>query len=96
MLERRRFLTYKHMYKSPNDVEQMVKALFSHFENIRRTCFSSMAKENYTGVGSFQIIAESNRQLKMLEKELKHFTIQKDDLRFTLYSMIIVMLQDNI
>ena len=32
----------------------------------------------------------------MLEKELKHFTMQKDDLRFTLYSMIIVMLQDNI
>ena len=61
VLERRRFLTYKHMYKSPNDVEQMVKALFSHFENIRRTCFKSMAKENYTGVGSFQIIHESNR-----------------------------------
>lgn len=32
----------------------------------------------------------------MLEKELKQFTIQKDDLRFTLYSMIMVMLQDNI
>jgi len=34
VLERRRFLTYLHMYKAPNDVEQMVKALFSHFENI--------------------------------------------------------------
>ena len=32
----------------------------------------------------------------MLEKELRHFTIQKDDLRFSLYNMIIVMLQDNI
>ena len=61
VLERRRFLTQKHMYKSPNDVEQMIKALFSHFENIRRTCFSSMSRENYTGVGSFEIIAESNR-----------------------------------
>ena len=96
VLERRRFLTYKHMYKDPNDVEQMVKALFGHFENIRRTCFSAMAKENYTGVGSFEIISESNRQLHQLDKELKYFTIQKDDLRFTLYSMIIVMLQDNI
>ena len=55
-----------------------------------------MAKENYTGVGSFEIIAESNRQLNMLEKELKHFTIQKSDLRFSLYSMIIAMLQNNI
>ena len=61
VLERRRFLTQKHMYKSPNDVEQMIKALFSHFENIRRTCFSSMSRENYTGVGSFEIIEESNR-----------------------------------
>ena len=32
----------------------------------------------------------------MLEKELKQFSVQKDDLRFTLYSMIMVMLQDNI
>lgn len=55
-----------------------------------------MAKENYTGVGSFEIITQSNKQLRMHEKELKQFTIQKDDLRFTLYSMIMVMLQDNI
>ena len=55
-----------------------------------------MAKENYTGGGSFDLITESNKQLRMLEKELKSFTIQKDDLRFTLYSMIMVMLQDNI
>ena len=85
-------MTQKHMYKSPNDVEQMIKALFSHFENIRRTCFSSMSRENYTGVGSFEIIEESNRQLRMLDRELKHFTIQKDDLRFSLYNMIITML----
>ena len=47
-------------------------------------------------MGSFEIIAESNRQLQTLEKELKHFKIQKGDLRFSLYSMIIAMLQNNI
>ena len=96
VLERRRFLTYQYMHRNPNDVEEMVKALYSQFENIRKTCFSAMAKENYTGGGSFDLITESNKQLRMLEKELKSFTIQKDDLRFTLYSMIMVMLQDNI
>lgn len=74
----------------------MVQALYQQFEIIRKTCFSAMAKENYTGVGSFEIINESNKELRRLEKELKQFTIQKDDLRFTLYSMIMVMLQDNI
>ena len=96
ILERRRFLTYKNMRDKPGDVEAMVKALFEHFEKIRKTCFSSMAKENYSGVGSFEMITESNRALRALEKELKQFTVQKDDLRFSLYSMIIVMLQDNI
>ena len=96
VLERRRFLTYQYMHRNPNDVEEMVKALYGQFENIRKTCFSAMAKENYTGGGSFDLITESNKQLRMLEKELKSFTIQKDDLRFTLYSMIMVMLQDNI
>lgn len=59
-LERRRFLTYQYMHKNPNDVEEMVKALYNQFENIRRTCFSAMAKENYTGGGSFDLINQSN------------------------------------
>ena len=44
VLERRRFLTYQYMHRNPNDVEEMVKALYSQFENIRKTCFSAMAK----------------------------------------------------
>ena len=32
----------------------------------------------------------------MLEKELKSFQVQKDDLRFDLYKMILDMLLDNI
>ena len=71
LLERRRFLTYSFMLRSPNDVEEMVKALYQQFEIIRKTCFSAMAKENYTGVGSFEIISESNIELRRLEKELK-------------------------
>ena len=39
ILERRRFLTYKNMRDKPGDVEAMVKALFEHFEKIRKTCF---------------------------------------------------------
>ena len=39
VLERRRYLTYWYMNRSPNDVEEMVKALFSQFEMIRKTCF---------------------------------------------------------
>ena len=94
--ERKRFLTYQFMHRSPNDVEEMVKALFSQFENIRKTCFSNMAKENYVGGGSFDLITESNKELRKLDKELRQFTIQKDDLRFSLYSMIMLMLKDNI
>lgn len=52
VLERRRFLTYQYMHRSPNDVEEMVKALYGHFENIRRTCFSALSENNYSGVGS--------------------------------------------
>ena len=96
LLERRRYLTYKNIEKNSSDVEMMVKQLYTHFEIIRKTCFSAMAKENYTGVGSFQIITESSKELKRLEKELKQFSIPKSDLRYTLYNMIIVMLNDNI
>ena len=71
VLERRRFLTYQFMHSNPNDVEEMVIALYKQFESIRRTCFRAMSRENYTGVGSFEMIAESNKQLKIHEKELK-------------------------
>ena len=96
VLERRRYLTYWYMNRSPNDVEEMVKALFSQFEMIRKTCFSNMARENYVGGGSFDLINESNKELRKLDKELRQFNIPKDDLRFSLYSMIMLMLKDNI
>ena len=94
--ERKRFLTYQFMHRSPNDVEEMVKTLYSHFETIRITCFEDRAKENYLGLGTEELIVQSNVELKKLEKELKAFQVQKDDLRFDLYKMILDMLLDNI
>ena len=64
-------MTYKNMRDRPDDVEAMIKALYEHFEKIRKTCFSDMARENYSGVGSYEMITESNRALHALEKELK-------------------------
>ena len=55
-----------------------------------------MARENYVGGGSFDLINESNKELRKLDKELRQFNIPKDDLRFSLYSMIMLMLKDNI
>jgi len=74
----------------------MVKALYSHFEIIRKTCFEDRAKENYLGLGTEELIAYSNKELKDLEKELRLFNVQKDDLRFDLYKMIQDMLLDNL
>ena len=34
-----------------------------------------MAKENYVGGGSFDLITESNKELRKLDKELRQFTI---------------------
>lgn len=73
MHERRRFLTFQFMYRSPNDVEEMIKALFGHFEVIRKTCLNERARENFDGIGSEEILSESSAQLKLLEKELKAF-----------------------
>lgn len=39
---------------------------------------------------------QSNKELENLEKELRSFKVQKDDLRYDLYKMILDMLQDNI
>ena len=94
--ERKRFLTYQFMHHNPNDVEEMVKTLYSHFEIIRITCFEDRAKENFGGHGTEDLIEQSNKELRMLEKELKSFQVQKDDLRFDLYKMILDMLLDNI
>jgi hypothetical protein len=35
--ERKRYLTYMHMQKSPQDVEEMVKALEKHYNNVKLT-----------------------------------------------------------
>ena len=53
----------------------MVKALYSHFEIIRKTCFEDRAKENYLGLGTEELIAYSNKELKDLEKELRLFNV---------------------
>jgi len=94
--ERKRFLTYQFMHRSPNDVEEMVQALYGHFEIIHKTCFEDRAKENHKGLGSYELLQQSNKELANLEKELKSFQVQKDDLRFDLYKMILDMLTDNI
>ena len=73
MHERRRFLTFQFMYRNPNDVEEMIKSLFGHFEVIRKTCLNERARENFDGIGSEEILSESTSQLKILEKELKAF-----------------------
>ena len=95
-VERKRFLTIQYMHKNPTDVDQMVDMLYTHFKIIQITCFEDRAKENYLGLGTEELIAESNKELMKLEKDLKNFRVEKDDLRYDLYKMITEMLFDNI
>ena len=55
-----------------------------------------MSKDNLDYVGSKEILAKSNSELNRLMKELNQQKIEKDDIRYDIFSMIYEMILDNI
>ena len=44
--ERRRYLTYNYMYRSPQDIEEMVAALRKHYEVVKKTTIKDLTMIN--------------------------------------------------
>jgi hypothetical protein len=68
-----------------DDLERILEALSLHFEAVKLTSFDSLSSgESISGFK--EIITKSNSELKRLLKELEVQTLEKDDLRFEIFS----------
>ena len=64
--ERQRFLTNRYMQQSPEDVEQMVKALYEHHNNIIFAAEYTSKDQNFVGEGLQYKLRESDKNLSIL------------------------------
>lgn len=94
--ERRRHLTYLHMHRSPQDVEEMIRALKNHFEIIKKATVQDYAVNDGSGNGVRNMIESSNRNLKKLREDLDQLKVSKEDLRYETYKMMVDVVKDNI
>lgn len=44
------------MHKEPDDVEDMVAALYNHFTIIKKTSYKARTKDNSKGMGTLELL----------------------------------------
>jgi len=66
-----------------------------HFEAVKLTSIESLGKQGGS-LGSRELLKKSNTELKRLLKEIESQRLEKDDLRYEVFSRIVAMLEDDI
>ena len=74
----------------------MLESLYSHFKLVQLTSFEELSQDNPEQAGTKELISKSTTDLKELRKELDSQRVDKDDLRFEIFTHIYEILADNI
>lgn len=94
--ERKRFLISSYLMRGQDDLEKLLQTLNDHFGLIKLTSFEHLARHNLENKSANELFAESNEELKNLNKTLELLQLDEEDVRYSVFEKIYSMLFDNI